>query len=135
MRSCLIQLLLMVAVIFALLWFGLPFGASWLATNALRAVGFTGTDTRVEVSANLPPRILLGHARRRGAHPLRQARPLGADLLAVGEHPRLVFHRRSRQFDRHGIHVVRVLDLREALEYLSLVVSGVGQLHRFGRVT
>jgi hypothetical protein len=62
LRSCLIQLLLTVAVIFALLWFGLPFGASWLATNALNAAGFTGTDTKVEVSANLPPRILLGHA-------------------------------------------------------------------------
>ncbi|MFI5258956.1 MAG: hypothetical protein ACHQ01_05020 [Candidatus Limnocylindrales bacterium] len=62
MRSCLIQLLLTVAVIFALLWFGLPFGASWLATNALNAAGFTGTDTKVEVSADLPPRILLGHA-------------------------------------------------------------------------
>jgi hypothetical protein len=53
-----------VAVIFALLWFGLPFGASWLATNALTAAGFTGTDTKVTVSADLPPRILLGHADR-----------------------------------------------------------------------
>ena len=64
MRSCLIQLLITAAVIFALLWFGLPFGASWLATNALGASGFTGTDTKVEVSANVPPRILLGHADR-----------------------------------------------------------------------
>ena len=62
MRSCLIQLLVTIGVIFVLLWFGLPFGASWLATNALNAAGFTGTDTRVEVSADLPPRILLGHA-------------------------------------------------------------------------
>ena len=62
MRSCLIQLLLTVAVIFSLLWFGLPFGASWLATNALGAVGFSGTDTTVEVKANLPPRILTGYA-------------------------------------------------------------------------
>jgi hypothetical protein len=62
MRSCLIQLLITVAVVFALLWFGLPFGASWLATNALNAAGFTGTSTKVEVSADLPPRILLGHA-------------------------------------------------------------------------
>jgi hypothetical protein len=51
-----------VAVVFALLWFGLPFGASWLATNALSAAGFTGTDTKVDISATLPPRILLGHA-------------------------------------------------------------------------
>ena len=64
MRSCLIQLLLAVAVIFALLWFGLPFGAGWLATNALDAAGFTGTDTKVTVSADLPPRILVGHADR-----------------------------------------------------------------------
>jgi len=62
MRSCLIQLLVTAAVIFALLWFGLPFGAGWLATNALNAAGFTGTDTKVAVSAGLPPRILLGHA-------------------------------------------------------------------------
>jgi len=62
MRSCLIQLLISVAMIFALLWFGLPFGASWLATNALTANGFNGTDTKVEVQADLPPRILTGHA-------------------------------------------------------------------------
>ncbi len=62
MRSCLIRLLMTAAVIFALVWFGLPFGASWLATNALNAVGFTGTNTRVEVKADLPPRILTGHA-------------------------------------------------------------------------
>ena len=62
MRSCLIQLLLTVAIIFGLLWFGLPFGASWLATNALGAVGFSGTGTTVEVNANLPPRILTGYA-------------------------------------------------------------------------
>jgi hypothetical protein len=64
MRSCLIQLLMTAAVIFALLWFGLPFGASWLATTALNSAGFSGTNTKVEVSANLPPRILLGHADR-----------------------------------------------------------------------
>jgi hypothetical protein len=64
MRSCLIRLVIAALVIFALLWFGLPFGASWLATNALNAAGFTGTDTNVEVSADLPPRILLGHADR-----------------------------------------------------------------------
>ena len=47
MRSCLIQLLILVVVVFALLWFGLPVGASWLATNALNASGFSGTDTKV----------------------------------------------------------------------------------------
>ena len=62
MRSCLIRLLLTGAVIFALLWFGLPFGASWLATNALGAVGFSGTNTTVQVKANLPPRMLTGYA-------------------------------------------------------------------------
>jgi hypothetical protein len=62
LRSCLIQLLVTFAVLFAIVWFGVPFGASWLATTALNANGFTGTDTKVEVKADLPPRILLGHA-------------------------------------------------------------------------
>jgi hypothetical protein len=62
MRSCLFQLLLAAAVILALLWFGLPFGASWLATSALNATGFRGTETSVEVSSNPPPRLLTGHA-------------------------------------------------------------------------
>ena len=62
MRSCLIQLLILVAVIFGVLWFGLPIGASWLATNALNASGFSGTNTKVEVSSDPPPLLLTGHA-------------------------------------------------------------------------
>ncbi len=62
MRSCLIQLLLEIALLFALLWFGLPFGASFLATGALNASGFAGTNTSVEVSANPPPSLLTGKA-------------------------------------------------------------------------
>lgn len=62
MRSCLIQLLILVVVVFTLLWFGLPVGASWLATNALNASGFSGTDTKVVVSANPPPLLLTGQA-------------------------------------------------------------------------
>ncbi len=62
MRSCLIQLLILVVAAFLLLWFGLPLGASWLATNALNASGFSGTDTKVTVSENPPPLLLTGHA-------------------------------------------------------------------------
>jgi hypothetical protein len=62
MRSCLIQVLILIAVVFALLWFGLPLGASWLATNALNASGFSGTNTKVDVSSNPPPVLLTGHA-------------------------------------------------------------------------
>ena len=62
MRSCLIQLLVTFAVLFLVVWFGVPIGASWLATNALNASGFNGTDTKVDVHSDLPPRILLGHA-------------------------------------------------------------------------
>lgn len=64
MRSCLIQLLVLLAVGFALLWFGVPLGAGWLAANALNASGFSGTNTKVEVSANPPPLLLTGHADR-----------------------------------------------------------------------
>jgi len=62
MRSCLIQLLLEAALLFALLWFGLPLGTSFLATSALNASGFTGTHTSVEVSSNPPPLLLTGKA-------------------------------------------------------------------------
>jgi hypothetical protein len=58
----LIQLLVLIAMVFALLWFGLPFGANWLATTSLNAGGFTGTDTKVDVSAYPPPVLLTGHA-------------------------------------------------------------------------
>lgn len=62
MRSCLVQLLVLVGLAFGLLWFGLPIGASWLATNALNASGFSGTGTKVEVSASPPLRLLTGQA-------------------------------------------------------------------------
>jgi hypothetical protein len=62
MRSCLVQLLVLVALVCGLLWFGLPIGAAWLATNALRTAGFTGTDTSVTVTANPPLVLLTGHA-------------------------------------------------------------------------
>ncbi|MGD0019504.1 MAG: hypothetical protein ABSD62_09655 [Candidatus Limnocylindrales bacterium] len=62
MRSCLIQILIMVAIVFCLLWFGLPLGVSALATAALNAGGFTGSDTKVEVAANPPFMLLTGHA-------------------------------------------------------------------------
>jgi hypothetical protein len=62
MRSCLVQLLVLLALVFGLAWFGLPIGAAWLATNALRTAGFTGTDTAVTVTANPPFLLLTGHA-------------------------------------------------------------------------
>jgi hypothetical protein len=62
MRSCLFQLLFLVALVVGLLWFGLPMGAGWLATNAIRAAGFSGTNTSVEVSSSPPLLLLTGHA-------------------------------------------------------------------------
>jgi hypothetical protein len=51
-----------VALVFALLWFGLPIGVSALASGALNSSGFSGTDTKVAVSANPPLVLLTGHA-------------------------------------------------------------------------
>ncbi len=62
MRSCLIQIVITVVVVFCLVWFGLPLGVSALATAALNATGFSGTGTKVEVSANPPFMLLTGHA-------------------------------------------------------------------------
>ena len=64
MRSCLVQLLILVALVFGLVWFGLPIGAAWVATNALKAAGFSGTDTAVTVTADPPFLLLTGHVER-----------------------------------------------------------------------
>jgi hypothetical protein len=62
MRSCLIQFVIAAVVVVLLLWFGLPIAVSALATSALSSLGFSGTDTKVEVSANPPPLLITGHA-------------------------------------------------------------------------
>lgn len=62
MRGCLFQLILTFFVVFCLVWFALPIGVGYLATGALNATGFTGTNTAVDVSANPPPLLLTGHA-------------------------------------------------------------------------
>ena len=62
MRSCLIQILVTLAVLFCLVWFVLPLGVAALVQGALSAGGFTGTDTKVEVSASPPFMLLTGHA-------------------------------------------------------------------------
>jgi hypothetical protein len=64
MRSCLIQILLGIAILFCLVWFVLPIGVAALVEGALNAGGFTGTGTKVEVSSNPPFMLLTGHADR-----------------------------------------------------------------------
>jgi hypothetical protein len=61
-RGCLVQILVIVAILFGLVWFGLPMAAGWVATNALKTAGFTGTDTSVTVEAHPPFLLLTGHA-------------------------------------------------------------------------
>ena len=80
MRSCLIQILIALAVVFLLLWFALPLAVGALATGALNATGFTGTDTRVEVSANPPPMLLTG----RGTVHITSTHVSLSDLHAAG---------------------------------------------------
>jgi hypothetical protein len=64
MRSCLIQILLALAVVFCLVWFVVPIGVAALVEAALNSSGFTGTDTQVSVSSNPPFMLLTGHADR-----------------------------------------------------------------------
>jgi hypothetical protein len=64
MRSCLIQILLALAVVFCLVWFALPIGVAAMVQAALNASGFTGTDTQVSVSSDPPFMLLTGHADR-----------------------------------------------------------------------
>ena len=52
-----------VAVLFALVWFGRSYRRrAGSPPTPSRRHGFTGTDTKVEVKSDLPPRILIGHA-------------------------------------------------------------------------
>ncbi len=62
MRSCLFQVIAAIVVVVAVLWFTLPFVASALALAALNSSGFTGTDTKVEVSSSPPLALLALHA-------------------------------------------------------------------------
>jgi hypothetical protein len=64
MRSCLIQVLLALAVAFCLVWFALPIGVATLVQAALNSSGFTGTNTAVSVSSDPPFTLLTGHADR-----------------------------------------------------------------------
>lgn len=63
-RSCLIQLVVLVVAAVAVLWLALPVAAGALALTALQAGGFSGTATSVDVAANPPLVLLVGHADR-----------------------------------------------------------------------
>jgi hypothetical protein len=80
MRSCLIQILIALVVVFLLLWFALPLAVGALATGALNAAGFSGTSTKVEVSANPPPMLLTG----RGTVHITSTQVSLSDLHAAG---------------------------------------------------
>jgi hypothetical protein len=64
MRSCLFQLLFTLAILFCLVWFVVPIGVAALVQGALTSGGFSGTNTRVEVSSNPPFMLLTGNADR-----------------------------------------------------------------------
>jgi hypothetical protein len=63
-RGCLTSLVAFVAIVLVVLWFALPPVVGGLAAGALSSVGFNGTDTRVEVAADPPLRLLLLEADR-----------------------------------------------------------------------
>ena len=64
MRGCLVALAALVVVAVLVLWFALPLVVGGIATATLGAVGFHGTDTRVEVFADPPLRLLTLNADR-----------------------------------------------------------------------
>jgi hypothetical protein len=62
MRSCLVQLILLLALAFVLVWFVLPIGVAALVQGALSSSGFSGTNTQVQVASNPPFMLLTGRA-------------------------------------------------------------------------
>lgn len=64
MRGCLFVLVLAAAVVAAASWFGAPVLASTVARAALENAGFRAATSTITVTADPPPRILLGRADR-----------------------------------------------------------------------
>jgi hypothetical protein len=64
MRGCAFVLLFAVVVLGAAAWFGSGPVASAAIGAALQGSGYRSTDTRITVTAEPPPRLLLGHADR-----------------------------------------------------------------------
>lgn len=62
MRSCLLSLLITIALLVVVLWLTLPMLAGYAILGMLNIGGFNGRDTQVEVQANPPLIILTGHA-------------------------------------------------------------------------
>ena len=63
-RGCLVTIVVFVAIVLGVLWFALPPIAGGLATAALTNAGVHGTDTRVDVGADPPLRLLFLDANR-----------------------------------------------------------------------
>lgn len=64
MRGCLFVLVLAAVVVGVASWFGAPVLASTLARTALEGAGFRAASSTVTVTADPPPKILLGRADR-----------------------------------------------------------------------
>lgn len=64
MRGCLFVLVLAAAVVGGAAWFGSPVLASTVARAALENAGFQAATSTITVSADPPPKILLGRADR-----------------------------------------------------------------------
>lgn len=62
MRGCLFVLLAAALVVSVGAWFGSPILASAVVDSGLRGAGFEGRTLTTTVSADPPPRLLLGHA-------------------------------------------------------------------------
>jgi hypothetical protein len=63
-RGCIVSIVTFVAIALGVLWFALPPIAGGLAVGALTNSGFHGTDTRVDVVADPPLRLLFLDADR-----------------------------------------------------------------------
>jgi hypothetical protein len=64
MRGCLFVLVIGAAIVAGAAWFGAPPLASTVIASILEGSGYHATSSTVTVSANPPPRLLIGHADR-----------------------------------------------------------------------
>jgi len=64
MRGCLFVLVIGAAIVAGAAWFGAPPLAATVIASILEGSGYHATSSTITVSANPPPRLLIGHADR-----------------------------------------------------------------------
>ena len=130
-RGCLVTIVVFVGIVLSVLWFALPPIAGGLAAAALTNAGVHGTDTRVDVGADPPLRLLFLEANRvHVASTNVDIRNVHADSVDVTLRD-VSIGRRSFSFIEGSLTGVRVTpDTGPAFEAANVQITGPAEAAR-----